>query len=124
VFEYIEAFYNRQRRHSTLEMLSRAAYEQLRPQPLQRQRSTTPTTTIKTNNTNTRCHANRVRSTKGPVVAGFVAYQKQPALLLLVVHGAMIAGGGVGGAQPCERGSVGELLGGRPPLARAWVRLA
>jgi putative transposase len=28
-FEYIEAFYNRQRRHSTLGMLSPAAYEQL-----------------------------------------------------------------------------------------------
>jgi putative transposase len=30
VFEYIEAFYNRQRRHSTLKMLSPASYEQLR----------------------------------------------------------------------------------------------
>jgi putative transposase len=30
VFEYIEAFYNRQRRHSTLGMLSPVAYEQLR----------------------------------------------------------------------------------------------
>jgi putative transposase len=30
VFEYIEAFYNRQRRHSTLRMLSPANYEQLR----------------------------------------------------------------------------------------------
>ena len=29
VFEYIEAFYNRQRRHSTLGMLSPASYEQL-----------------------------------------------------------------------------------------------
>jgi hypothetical protein len=29
VFEYIEAFYNRQRRHSTLGMLSPAGYEQL-----------------------------------------------------------------------------------------------
>ncbi|MGB0091190.1 MAG: IS3 family transposase [Solirubrobacteraceae bacterium] len=29
VFEYIEAFYNRQRRHSTLGMLSPANYEQL-----------------------------------------------------------------------------------------------
>ncbi len=28
VFEYIEAFYNRQRRHSTLGMLSPAVYEQ------------------------------------------------------------------------------------------------
>ena len=34
VFEYIEAFYNRQRRHSTLDMLSPAAYEQLRLSPL------------------------------------------------------------------------------------------
>jgi putative transposase len=34
VFEYIEAFYNRQRRHSTLNMLSPANYEQLRLQPL------------------------------------------------------------------------------------------
>jgi putative transposase len=34
VFEYIEAFYNRQRRHSTLKMLSPAAYEQLRLQQL------------------------------------------------------------------------------------------
>jgi putative transposase len=34
VFEYIEAFYNRQRRHSTLGMLSPAAFEQLRLQPL------------------------------------------------------------------------------------------
>ena len=34
VFEYIEAFYNRQRRHSTLGMLSPAAYEQLRLSPL------------------------------------------------------------------------------------------
>jgi len=33
VFEYIEAFYNRQRRHSTLGMLSPAAYEQLRLSP-------------------------------------------------------------------------------------------
>ena len=30
VFEYIEAFYNRQRRHYTLGMLSPASYEQLR----------------------------------------------------------------------------------------------
>jgi transposase InsO family protein len=29
VFEYIEAFYNRQRRHSTLGMLSPDNYEQL-----------------------------------------------------------------------------------------------
>ena len=35
VFEYIEAFYNRQRRHSTLGMLSPIAYEQLRLSPLQ-----------------------------------------------------------------------------------------
>ena len=34
VFEYIEAFYNRQRRHSTLGMLSPVAYEQLRLSPL------------------------------------------------------------------------------------------
>jgi putative transposase len=34
VFEYIEAFYNRQRRHSTLKMLSPVAYEQLRLSPL------------------------------------------------------------------------------------------
>ena len=34
VFEYIEAFYNRQRRHSTLAMLSPIAYEQLRLSPL------------------------------------------------------------------------------------------
>ena len=34
VFEYIEAFYNRQRRHSTLQMLSPAHYEQLRLSPL------------------------------------------------------------------------------------------
>ena len=33
VFEYIEAFYNRQRRHSTLGMLSPVAYEQLRLSP-------------------------------------------------------------------------------------------
>jgi putative transposase len=33
VFEYIEAFYNRQRRHSTLEMLSPVAYEQLQLSP-------------------------------------------------------------------------------------------
>jgi putative transposase len=34
VFEYIEAFYNRQRRHSTLSMLSPADYEQLQHPPL------------------------------------------------------------------------------------------
>jgi transposase InsO family protein len=34
VFEYIEAFYNRQRRHSTLRMLSPTTYEQLRLSPL------------------------------------------------------------------------------------------
>jgi putative transposase len=34
VFEYIEAFYNRQRRHSTLGMLSPATYEQLHLSPL------------------------------------------------------------------------------------------
>ena len=34
VFEYVEAFYNRQRRHSTLGMLSPAAYEQQRLSPL------------------------------------------------------------------------------------------
>src|SRR5436309_4515907 len=34
VFEYIEAFYNRRRRHSTLEMLSPASYEQLHLSPL------------------------------------------------------------------------------------------
>jgi transposase InsO family protein len=34
VFEYIEAFYNRQRRHSTLGMLSPVAYEQQRLSPL------------------------------------------------------------------------------------------
>jgi len=33
-FEYIEAFYNRQRRHSTLNMLSLANFEQLRLSPL------------------------------------------------------------------------------------------
>ncbi|MBV8711376.1 MAG: IS3 family transposase, partial [Solirubrobacterales bacterium] len=33
-FEYIEAFYNRQRRHSTLHMLSPANYEQLQLSPL------------------------------------------------------------------------------------------
>jgi transposase InsO family protein len=34
VFEYIEAFYNRERRHSTLGMRSPIAYEQLRLSPL------------------------------------------------------------------------------------------
>jgi putative transposase len=34
VFEYIEAFYNRRRRHSTLSMLSPADYEQLQLPPL------------------------------------------------------------------------------------------
>ncbi len=34
VFEYIEAFYNRERRHSTLGMRSPVAYEQLQLQPL------------------------------------------------------------------------------------------
>jgi putative transposase len=34
VFEYIEAVYNRQRRHSTLNMLSPATYEQLQLSPL------------------------------------------------------------------------------------------
>ena len=34
VFEYIEAFYNRQRRHSTLNMLSPVTYEQLQLSPL------------------------------------------------------------------------------------------
>ena len=34
VFEYIEAFYNRRRRHSTLGMLSPIAYEQVRLSPL------------------------------------------------------------------------------------------
>ena len=34
VFEYIEAFYNRRRRHSTLGMLSPTAYEQLQLSPL------------------------------------------------------------------------------------------
>jgi hypothetical protein len=34
VFEYIEAFYNRQRRHSTLNMHSPVQYEQLRLSPL------------------------------------------------------------------------------------------
>jgi putative transposase len=34
VFEYIEAFYNRRRRHSTLGMLSPIAYEQLQLSPL------------------------------------------------------------------------------------------
>ena len=47
VFEYIEAFYNRQRRHSTLEMLSPANYEQLRLSPLWL-RSIARTTTINT----------------------------------------------------------------------------
>jgi putative transposase len=34
VFEYVEAFYNRQRRHSTLGMLAPVAYEQQRLSPL------------------------------------------------------------------------------------------
>ena len=34
MFEYIEAFYNRQRRHSTLDMLSPSNYEQQRLSPL------------------------------------------------------------------------------------------
>jgi putative transposase len=34
VFEYIEAFYNRQRRHSALHMLSPADYEQQQLSPL------------------------------------------------------------------------------------------
>jgi putative transposase len=36
VFEYIEAFYNRQRRHSTLDMLSPAEYEQTQTTPTSR----------------------------------------------------------------------------------------
>jgi putative transposase len=43
VFEYIEAFYNRRRRHSTLDMLSPISYEQL---PTNQLRTITPTTTI------------------------------------------------------------------------------
>ena len=34
VFEYVEAFCNRQRRHSTLHMLSPVDYEQFRLSPL------------------------------------------------------------------------------------------
>ena len=34
VFEYLAAFYNRRRRHSTLQMLSAVAYEQLPLSPL------------------------------------------------------------------------------------------
>jgi Integrase core domain len=34
VFEYVEAFYNRERRHSTVGMHSPVAYEQLRLSPL------------------------------------------------------------------------------------------
>ncbi len=34
VFEYVEAFYNRQRRHATLGMLAPATYEQLQLSPL------------------------------------------------------------------------------------------
>jgi putative transposase len=34
IFEYVEAFYNRQRRHSTLGMLSPVAFEQLQLSPL------------------------------------------------------------------------------------------
>ena len=55
VFEYIEAFYNRQRRHSTLGMVSPAEYEQ-----------TQTTIQIKENQTTnyltTPCHPNRGRS--------------------------------------------------------------
>jgi transposase InsO family protein len=36
VFEYIEAFYNRQRRHSTLGMVSPAEYEQTHTTPRSR----------------------------------------------------------------------------------------
>src|SRR6476619_6514953 len=63
VFEYIEAFYDRQRRHSTLNMLSPANYEQLQLSPLGggdqslAQQQSTPT------NAPPRCHANRGRST-------------------------------------------------------------
>jgi transposase InsO family protein len=46
-FEYIEAFYNRQRRHSTLGMLSPADYEHLSARRL---RSIARTTTIEINN--------------------------------------------------------------------------
>jgi uncharacterized membrane protein YfcA len=70
VFEYIEAFYNRQRRHSTLGMLSPVAYEQQRLSPLggwdqsleQQQSATT-----------TRCHANRGRSTAAATGSFFPA---------------------------------------------------
>jgi putative transposase len=34
VFEYIEAFYNRERRHSTLSMLSPAEYERTQENPI------------------------------------------------------------------------------------------
>jgi transposase InsO family protein len=61
VFEYIEAFYNRQRRHSTLNMLSPANYEQLQLSPaVENTRSNNNNQRLQPN---LRCHANRGRST-------------------------------------------------------------
>ena len=61
VLEYIDAFYNRQRRHSGLEMLSPVAYQQLRLSAPQLSAIDRPTT-INITTTHTRCHANRDRS--------------------------------------------------------------
>ena len=61
VLEYIDVFYNRQRRHSGLEMLSPVAYQQLRLSAPQLSAIDRPTT-INITTTHTRCHANRDRS--------------------------------------------------------------
>ena len=56
VFEYIEAFYNRRRRHSTLGMVSPAEYEQNQTKRDINQNQTT-------NYLTTTCRPNRGRST-------------------------------------------------------------
>jgi hypothetical protein len=70
VFEYIEAFYNRWRRHSTLEILSPVLRRTTTTLAAGWLRSIVRTTTIHIN-TNTRCHASRGRSS-GPAGASDV----------------------------------------------------
>ena len=61
VLEYIDAFYNRQRRHCGLKFSAPVTYQQLRLSAPQFSAIDRPTT-INITTTHTRCHANRSRS--------------------------------------------------------------
>ena len=112
VFEYIEVFYNRRRRHSTLGMLSPVAYETTTTLAARWLRSIARTTTI---NRQTRCHANRGRSSRGQAAA---ARSKRRSAAALPIRS---WASGLAGSSPCRE--IGRNVRSRPHAFRESVRM-